>query len=180
MSDKTYVKCAISNILREGDYTCAMEVGSDKTKVNLILDTGSSVLAVHSHKYNPSNDSLAEFTKLAQSIVYNSGAWSGAIIKTSLQIATSETRLNSAPVALVDTTEGDMFGEADGILGLAYQSLDTAYLMPEQTWPQSSTPEQLAKGIKTTITPFYTQLIKQKTLENKFALVTQRSRISHA
>lgn len=180
MSDKTFIKCTITNTLREGDYTCVMEVGSGTVKVNLILDTGSSVLAVHSHKYNPSNDSHAEFTHLAQSISYNSGAWSGAIIKTSLKIASSKkAQLDSAPIAAVDSTEGDMFGEADGILGLAYQSLDTAYLMPEQTWPQSNTPKPLTKGVKTTITPFYTQLIKQNSLENKFAFVTQRSRISH-
>lgn len=180
MSDKTYVKCAISNILREGDYTCTIEVGSNKVKVNLILDTGSSVLAIHSHKYDPSKDSYAELTKLAQSISYNSGAWSGAIIKTNIQITASKAQLDSAPIAVVDSTQGDMFGEADGILGLAYQNLDTAYLMPEQTWPQSSTPEQLTKGIKKTITPFFTQLIKQNDIANKFAFVTQRSRISHA
>lgn len=182
MSIKGVVKLPISNILRDGDYTCVMEVGANNVNVNLILDTGSSVFAIHSDRYNPTKDSDAKLTKLAQTITYHSGSWSGAVINTRIQPDKNhpQASLKSVPLSVVYAEQDNIFGNADGILGLAYQTLDNAVLMPETTWPQHYTKEQLAKGETHSITPYFTQLETENSIANKFAFVTQRSRISYA
>jgi len=42
----------------------------------------------------------------------------------------------------------DMFGSADGILGLAYAPLDDAFLMPPDTWVHKYTGMEVSHGQK--------------------------------
>ena len=43
---ETTIRLAITNVLMDGDYTGTIYVGSQKTPIDVILDTGSSTLAV--------------------------------------------------------------------------------------------------------------------------------------
>jgi hypothetical protein len=47
------VQMPITNVFMEGDYTGIIYVGSQKLPVNVILDTGSSTLAVDGTIYDP-------------------------------------------------------------------------------------------------------------------------------
>ena len=51
----------ITNIYTEGDYTAQIFVGSQGRSMNVILDTGSSALALDGHKYNPDRANGDEF-----------------------------------------------------------------------------------------------------------------------
>jgi hypothetical protein len=48
----------ITNMYMNGDYTGQIFVGPSQVPRNVILDTGSSALALDGHKYQPSNGQL--------------------------------------------------------------------------------------------------------------------------
>ncbi len=129
------VKVPITNVYMDGDYTGEIHVGPGNTKLNVILDTGSSALAIDGHKYEPSpGDKL---TNIAQADSYGDGSsWTGAVINTTVtfQNAGNAVALPGANVAVAYQASKDMFRGADGILGLAYAPLDDAYAMPQPTW----------------------------------------------
>ncbi len=47
----SYLKLAITNVFAKGDYCATFYIGSEKSPVNLIIDSGSSTLVVKETNY---------------------------------------------------------------------------------------------------------------------------------
>ena len=122
--DVSTVQVPITNVYGGGDYTAQIEIGSEKTKANVIMDTGSSTLAVTPKVYDPSADKHVRATALAQDVIYGTGGWTGPVVKTALSLGSAALE---SYIALTDEQEPHNFGQADGILGLAYNVLNGAY-----------------------------------------------------
>jgi hypothetical protein len=168
----------ITNIYMEGDYTGRILVGPQKKPMNVILDTGSSALALDGHKYSPDLAGGDEPTKLAQTDSYGDGSsWTGAVIKTVIAIGdpASPVTVAGASIAVAYDESASMFRTADGILGLAYAPLDEAFQMPEPTWPKKYTGAQVSTGAATTVIPYLTQLADQDVVSDKVSFSTRRS-----
>ena len=123
------LRVPITNIHSGNDYTARILIGSRQVAANVILDTGSSTLAVVPSVYKASEDTDMGPSSLAQRVKYGTGEWLGPVIKTSLMLGDSAgegASLKHAPIAItVSQSKGDLAG-VDGILGLAYQSLNAA------------------------------------------------------
>lgn len=177
------VRIPITNVFMDGDYTGVIQIGANKKKVNVILDTGSSTLALDGHYYNPSADRNAKTTNLAQEVQYGSGSWVGAVVHTDIVAGVGKQTLTLSQVctSVAYAESSDMFGKANGILGLAYTRLDNAYTMPGVTWPPVYSYNQIQQqGRVTFLDPYFSQLEAQGAIANKFAFYTKRSAVSLA
>src|SRR5215831_16766007 len=164
------VRIPISNVYMDGDYTGRILVGPKKLAMNVILDTGSSALALDGHKYQPDVAGGDQTTKLAQYDAYGDGSnWTGAVIKTTITVGEGASQVPaggvSAAVAYDETA--DMFGQSDGILGL-----DDAFEMPEDTWTRHYSATEVRQGRRTTIVPYLTQLAGDDVVSDKVAFYT--------
>jgi len=174
----------ITNLYTGADYTGQVRLGPQALPVNLILDTGSSALAVNASAFQPNPSAGDKATNLAQLASYGEGAsWTGAVVTTELAVGdgTSALVLPAANVAVAYETTPNMFAAADGILGLAYAPLDAAYGMPEPTWPKRYTSDQVLEGTPTSLVPYMTQLNALGVASDVFAFYALRSlsRVGH-
>ncbi|HLK90891.1 MAG TPA: pepsin-like aspartic protease [Polyangia bacterium] len=168
----------ITNIYMGGDYTGRILVGPQQKPMNVILDTGSSALALDGHKYQPETAAGDKVTDLAQTDAYGDGSsWTGAVITTTVAAGAgaSQVTLANANVAVAYDESADMFGATDGILGLAYAPLDNAFKMPGPTWPKKYTAAQVRAGTQQDIAPYLTQLAGEDVVSDKVAFYTRRS-----
>jgi Eukaryotic aspartyl protease len=168
----------ITNVYMGGDYTGQIMVGSQQKPLNVILDTGSSALALNMHKYSPNFANGDVSTQLAQTDSYGDGStWTGAVVETSIAIGqgNSNIQLTDGNVAIAYTQSANMFRQADGILGLAYAPLDDAFTMPQDTWKHKYTAVQVRSGQKGVIKPYLTQLADEGITSDKLAFFTRRS-----
>jgi len=62
---------------RRRDYNGPDSVGSQNVPANVILDTGSSTLAIKHSVYKPTADKNLKGTKYAQDVAYGTGGWAG-------------------------------------------------------------------------------------------------------
>jgi hypothetical protein len=187
----------ITNLYGGGDYTGQILIGSARTPANVILDTGSSTLAVKQTVYSGAGDTSLVATGYVQDITYGTGGWAGPVINTSL--AFGPTTLQSGSVALADEEQPNNFGAADGIFGLAYTPLNDAYnltayltqkgVKPPVTYPwpfpvrnTQSAIEQFQKFLNayqpSPITPLFSQLVQAGVVPNMFAFYTRRSTVN--
>src|SRR5580698_4234151 len=170
------VRIPITNINMDGDYTGVVNVGSGSSAkaLNVIIDSGSSALAVNGEKYSPALGSGTTATNLAQFDSYGDGSnWLGAVVRDTVKIgAVTGTNVS---VAVTYQASKDMFREADGILGLAYQALDNAYSLPESTWPKKYSESQVEHGKRSSVVPCLMQLANEGVLQEKMAFLTRRS-----
>ena len=188
---------SITNFYANGDYTARIAVGSQGTIVNLILDTGSSTLAVKSSKYNPLEDSALQATCFAQDVSYGTGGWAGPLVQTKVSFGDSEDSitLDQGYLAITDASLPNNFGNADGILGLAYKGLNQGYnlsayfqqnQLPSTSFPWPFSIANSATGLSQLmslfqtlqfedIPPCFLQLQQQVNISNKFAFYTLRS-----
>ena len=173
------VKMPISNVLLGSDYTGQIEVGSSKKKMNMILDTGSSTLAVNGKDFNPSADKGSKTTNIAQEVQYGSGSWVGAVIR-SLAGLSHSVSLKNVNIAVTYQELANMFDHAQGIWGLAYEKLNNSYLMPADTWKHKYDADRIATGKEADLDPYFSQLEEADIVANKFAFYTKRSIISAA
>ena len=67
----------ITNTVGGGDYTAQILVGSERTPVNVIVDTGSSTLAIQQTRYKAAHDKALNTTAWAQDVTYGTGGWAG-------------------------------------------------------------------------------------------------------
>ena len=168
----------ITNIYMDGDYTGQILVGPGKRPLNVILDTGSSALAIDGRKYAPDIKGGDKPTNLAQYDHYGDGSnWTGAVFQSNVAIGSGPTEVTvaNANVAVAYEETSTMFRACDGILGLAYAPLDSAYKMPAATWPGKYTARQVTDGKRQDITPFMTQLAGEGVVADKVAFYTRRS-----
>ncbi len=168
----------ITNIYMQGDYTGVIYVGPGNKPMNVILDTGSSALALDATKYQPDVTGGDQTTDLAQTDSYGDGStWTGAVIETTLTIGLSGSTIalpgGNAAVAYQESS--NMFGSADGILGLAYAPLDDAFQMPQDTWKNQYTSTQVRAGTQSDLVPYLTQLANAGVVSDKIAFYTKRS-----
>jgi Eukaryotic aspartyl protease len=168
----------ITNIYAGGDYTGRILVGPGRKPMNVLLDTGSSALALDAKKYSPNLAGGDKSTHLAQTDAYGDGSnWTGAVITTKLSVGDGATAVDLAGgnVAIAYTASADMFGDTDGILGLAYAPLDDAFTMPDDTWTHQYKAVQVRSGKAGTITPYLTQLAGAGTVSDRISFLTRRS-----
>ncbi|QSX34495.1 A1 family peptidase [Shewanella avicenniae] len=196
--DSTVIKLPLLNTLAQGGYTAAMRLGSQQQEVRLVIDSGSSTLAVHHSKYQAEHDQHLQPTSLAQEILYGVGGWMGPVIHT--EIALGSAKLSQTAVALVQEEASQTFAEADGILGLAYAPLNRSYdfsgyltsqgTAPPNTYPwpfpsqSHATDKDLAAfkklqqhATETDLPSTFDALAQQGVCANRFSLVCQRSSI---
>jgi hypothetical protein len=168
----------ITNIYMDGDYTGQIFVGPQGRPMNVILDTGSSALALDGHKYTPDFANGDDSTHLAQTDSYGDGSsWAGAVIQTKLTVGTGSNAisLSNGNAAIAYTRSANMFRSADGILGLAYAPLDDAFTMPQDTWRHKYTSTQVRAGKRVGIQPYLTQLAGEGVTSDIISFVTHRS-----
>lgn len=171
MENTTTTKAARLTILNRGDYVGCLYIGSQKTPCYVVLDTGSSTLALSKDAYNPYDDKDAQSTGLLQVAQYGSGSWQGVVFKTNVNLQDSSDDFNLTGVNLaVAYQEKNMFNTSDGILGLAYQELNTGvYKLVKTAEGNEGVPTQQ------TLEPYFTQLEEAGIVANKFAFYTLRS-----
>ncbi len=199
---RTVIRIPINNVKGGGDYTGEIRVGSQGTVANVILDTGSSTLAVMPRVYDIDEDKNVSFTSYAQAVRYGTGGWSGPVLETTLSMGCggSEAEVKSY-IAIADEQIPNDLGPADGILGLAFNALNsaydlTAYLTSQNVSPPVTYPwlfpartsaaalkqvEQfLARMTEIDLTPYFTALETADVTRNIFAFYTLRSTPSTA
>lgn len=195
---KKTLKLPINIVAAKGGYCVEMEIGCHQSKVQLLLDTGSSTLAVETKKYKPEDDFYLNETSYAQAITYGSGGWAGPIVETHLQFESHERKmtLKDGHIAIIESEQQDNFYGADGILGLAYRQLNKAYDMtdyfeeknhdPALTFPWPFEVEENKKAVRAfkkrlrnydAVKPkaFFTELEEHKICKNKFSLYCKRA-----
>jgi hypothetical protein len=195
----------ITNIYDGNDYSAQLLIGSKDVPANVILDTGSSTLAVTPKVYNAASDKNLKPTTLAQLVTYGTGGWAGPVVNTSLTIGAGSQQLvlNGAPIAITDIQQKNNFTGVDGIMGLAFNGLNTAfdfkdYLVKTDPkspftfpWPFSSGSFKTftTKFIKLVRTkkvpeiefdPYFTELTNKGVSANKFSFYTKRSWVHNA
>jgi len=197
------VRIPITNIYDGYDYTALLYIGSEKTPVNVILDTGSSTLAVKPSTYHALKDVDLAATPLAQLVTYGTGGWGGPVIQTTVSMGLPHdlVSLPKVPLAITDVQQrGNFATKEDGILGLAYNGLNDAYdfkaylekeqvkpavtypwTFPSHSWKKFSVQfNDLVDAQKipsTDVEPYFTTLERHNILANKFAFYTRRSAI---
>lgn len=161
------LKLPITNVYAKGDYCVTLHLGSEKTPVNLIIDSGSSTLVVKEANYQANKDKNLTPTAIAQEVNYGIGGWNGPIIHScislnheslneslneSLDKSKPSITLNNAAIALVSSEKQvATFGMADGMLGLAYHHLNkgfnlSAYLHAQKIVPAHTYPWPFTKN----------------------------------
>jgi hypothetical protein len=174
----TVVRIPITNVYAEGDYTGVILVGPAKKAMNVLLDSGSSALALDGTKYTPDLASGDQSTNLAQTDSYGDGSsWTGAVIKSTLTVGAgaASATLTGGNVAVAYEASADMFGKTDGILGLAYAPLDDAFQMPQDTSKHHFTSAQVRTGTMHDLVPYLTQLASTGITSDKISFYTRRS-----
>jgi hypothetical protein len=174
----TIARVPITNVYAGGDYTGRILVGARQQPMNVLLDTGSSALALDANKYQPNPGGGDQTTDLAQTDSYgDNSSWTGAVITTKLSIGdgNASVDLQGGNAAIAYIASSDMFGATDGIMGLAYAPLDDAFTMPDDTWNHQYSAVQVRTGRKGTIKPCLTQLADEGVISDKIAFLTRRS-----
>lgn len=174
------IRIPITNVLAEGDYTGAIYIGSKKTVVNVLLDTGSSTLSLDGHYYDFTKDKDAQITNIAQEVGYGDGStWMGGVVLTDVTMGSGKNAITLAKVntAVAYHATANMFGKTNGILGLAYKNLNNAFTLPGPTLPPKYTYNQIEAGRIAYIEPYFSQLEETGIIANKFAFYTLRSMV---
>jgi hypothetical protein len=200
------LRIPITNVFDGTDYSAQILIGSQQVAANVILDTGSSTLAVVPSVYQAAQDTDMKPTSLAQQVLYGTGAWIGPIVNTRLALgdpAGDTVTLQSAPIAVTMVQAKDNFTGVDGIMGLAYLSLNKAYdlqsylahhkINPPVTFPWPFPSANFANSWKqfseltktpgvasTSVAPYFMEMETQGLTLNKFAFYTLRSWVRYA
>jgi len=172
------IRIPITNALLGNGYTGTLYIGAQQKEVNLLLDTGSSTLAVENRSYDPRHDKKATVTSMVQEVSYADGSnWIGSVVRTDVMAKSGRrsTALESVAVAVAYHDTASMFGDAQGILGLAFESLDDAYTLKRPTVPPKYTPNEIRTGRHTFIEPYFTQLEEAGLSADKYSFCTRRS-----
>lgn len=149
----TTLKLPITNVYAKGDYCATLHIGSEKSPVNLIIDSGSSTLVVKETSYKANEDKNLTPTTIAQEVNYGIGGWNGPVVHSTITIneesINDETSninkpsitLKNATIALVSSEKQyATFGLADGMLGMAYHHLNKGFNLNEYLQEQKVAP----------------------------------------
>lgn len=177
-SKPSSIRISLTNVYMQGDYTGTISLGPKGTPLNVILDTGSSALAVDANKYTPSFGPDETQTNVAQTDSYGDGSsWTGAVVMTTVQFGSGDAVVSGRNIAaaIAYQASSDMFNGADGILGLAYQPLDNAYDMQKPTWTNQPSANEVVQGLATSVVPCLIQLAQEGVVPERVAFYTKRS-----
>jgi hypothetical protein len=196
------LRVPITNVYCGSDYTAQLAVGAGGAKANLILDTGSSTLAIEPSAYSGREDTDLKPSTLLQLVTYGTGGWAGPVVDTTVTIQTStgQVALPGCPIALTAVQEKGNFQGVDGILGLAYNGLNgawdfKAYLARKHkaaTYPWSFSTNwtsfeggfrsllQTSGAQQTNPPPYFDAIENAGIVANIFAFYTRRSFVSFA
>ena len=185
----------LNNVYAKGDYCAEVYVGTPAKLYHLIVDSGSSTFVIHPDKVDPSLDHVAP-SQWLQVLRYGVGNWYGPVVKASVKIGHHPhlTILDDVDVALAEYEAQGTFGKADGILGLAYSSLNQAHdvsaLAPkdtQHTWPwteqwqaiaqQPSFTDSVYQQPSVTVSPLLDVIADKHFMPDQFALMLHRSSI---
>jgi nucleoside phosphorylase len=194
------LRVEITNVYCGSDYTAQLGIGAGGAKANLILDTGSSTLAVEPSAYSGAGDSSLKPSTLLQLVTYGTGGWAGPVVDTAvtIQASSGQVPLPGCPVALTSVQQTGNFQGVDGILGLAYNGLNGAwdfqtYLAKKHkaaTFPWSFGTDwttfyngfrslvQAAAAQEIYPPPYFDQIETAGIVANTFAFYTRRSFVS--
>jgi hypothetical protein len=136
----------------------------------------------------------------AQDIVYDTGSWTGPVIKTDIAIGPGDQPLSiNTYLAVTADQEPGNFGDADGVIGLAFNQLNHAYdlssyltginLTGTYPWPFQVAGSRVAiqqfkkflsRLPQNDLTPYFSAMTAQNpdVTRNIFAFYTHRSAIS--
>ena len=176
----TTAKIPITNTISGGDYTAAIELGPDKNPANVILDTGSSTLAVWRNKFA---NTPTTPTNYVQFVGYGTGSWAGPVMKAQVGMGTGTSYIDLTETTIAQIQSGEYGGHpqfypADGILGLAYaklnQAADVGPDYPISRYDTQQEWEALSSKYQN-IDPWFKDLVDTKGVPNKFAFLTKRS-----
>lgn len=188
-----HLQLPITLAYAKGAFTLRITLGSSGQHANVLLDTGSSTLAVLPRAYDPSLDAAHQPTAWAQQVSYGEGAWAGPVLQSSVSFGAAHPAITTAPLALIET-DAQNFRDADGILGLAYAGLNHAHdfgdylsgqgMQPPSTWPWPFDADQSAphafKALagqqpRVELTPCFSALEEHGIVHDKFAFAVQRA-----
>jgi len=176
---KKPIRIPITNVLNDGDYCAKFFIGAKRKAVNVLLDTGSSSFAVDHRSYDPEDDSAAEITRFAQNVVYGDGSsWTGSVVRSSTSLTRNphgKADVKSGSIAVVYRTVGNPFGKGQGILGLAFKSVDVATRLSGPSVPPTYLRARKGRSGNTSIEPFFSELARTGEIAKEFALYTRRS-----
>lgn len=181
----------------KGGYSAPLLLGSQGRRVNLLLDTGSSSLAVTARNYPADADSALAATSLAQQVTYGKGSWAGPVLRSRVGFGDAEQRreLDNVAFAYVQEHSQNFFRDADGIFGLAYRHLDHAHDLagvlgaaghdPALTWPwpyadgdasqQAQFKQMLDQQPRVGLEPLFSALQAQGVFADQFAMLIGRA-----
>lgn len=186
----------------EGGYTATVSVGSQRKRLQLMLDTGSSALAVRQSCYQLTQDQNVQLSADVQIMSYGAGGWAGSIVKSTVAVesaAGAELKATAEFAVIVDEPSHNFY-QADGIWGLAYAALDSVYqaqqflsehqIEPALSWPwpaqvlaPSAPLNQLRQLLQNCprrqVEPFFGALQQQQHMPNRFGLLTRRAVYHH-
>jgi hypothetical protein len=168
------IRMPITIALLQNGYTATVLAGPQNQPVNVILDTGSSVFAMDGQIYGPDFDPTVQTTMIAQTVQYGSAAWVGAVVQTQIALAPSA-QLQNVAVAITYAVQPMIFGGAQGILGLAYQLLDSGHLMQADSWAGQYDADQIATRPATDVLPFFDQLVQADVEPARFGFLVRRA-----
>ena len=181
-----------------GGYAVTVLVGADRSPVHLILDSGSSTLAIHGTAYAPEADPAVKSTTFAQDVTYGAGGWAGPVLHTTIDFCDGphEILMENAPLAYIVEEMEHTFEGADGVFGLAYHILNKAYdlgthleqenIEPAATFPWpfaiANTGEEIRSFKKflrshpeQDITPCFTEMEEEGLCGNQFGFAAHRA-----
>ena len=177
---KRTVRIPITNFVAGSDYTGIFYVGENARKVNLLLDTGSSIPAI---ALQDSEVDRATATTFFNHLAYGSDprGFSGPVVR--MQLATGavgpQIILNEVYITAIPPNADRPFGEADGVLGLAYKPLSTSIDLGINTVDYFLRGRELQiKYEYVSLPTYFTALERAGIVPNKFSFYTLRS-ISH-
>ncbi len=189
----------ITNVLSGSDYSARIAIGSEHAVADVILDTGSSTLAVCPSAYDGSGDAHLRSTTNAQLVHYGIGGWAGPMVNTRVSFGPGVS-LASTSIAIWSVQDTSVFKGATGIMGLAYNGLNHAYNLmnwfAQEQMPASSHPWPFSEQDFSTfdsefrqlirkydihgqpVAPYFDDLENSGVVANKFAFHTHRSWVS--
>ena len=194
---RNLLRLPITLAYSRGGYSVALALGSEAAQVNVLLDTGSSSLAVTTRRYSPERDTTRAATPYSQQINYGKGSLAGPVLRLRIGIGDRDDRreLDGVAVTIVEGTAPYFFRDADGILGLAYRHLnvarDLSSLLAQQgrdpavTWPwpytglddaqQAALAQTIRQQPRIELEPLYTALETHGVFGDLFALQVRRA-----
>jgi predicted transcriptional regulator len=170
-------------------FTVALSVGSGATPINVILDTGSSMLAVGENNggdpYDASKDRESTTTRLLQTAEFgHARLLIASVVRTRIGLMADGATAIAVPnanLAVAYDIPPNAFSRADGILGLAYSALNKSYLMPMNTWDNRYPADQVTDRPRAPdLEPYVDQAVVADLVDNKFAFAVRRSVLCEA